>query len=74
MIDHNDLQLTDYQALAEFRYQLRRFLRFSEEAVREAGLEPQHHQLMLAVKGKPDMGGPRIVYRASRFSITAPSS
>ena len=69
MMDHNDLTLTDYQALAEFRYQLRRFLRFSEEAVREAGLEPQHHQLMLAVKGKPDMGGPRIVYLAERLQI-----
>jgi DNA-binding MarR family transcriptional regulator len=69
MIDHNDLKLTDYQALAEFRYQLRRFLRFSEEAAREAGLEPQHHQLMLAVKGKPDVGGPRIAYLAERLQI-----
>ena len=38
-------------ALAEFRYQIRRFLRFSEQAAREAGLEPQHHQLLLAVIG-----------------------
>ena len=40
----------DYQALAEFRYQIRRFLRFSEEAARGAGLEPAQHQLLLAVK------------------------
>lgn len=44
----------DYRALAEFRHQLRRFLRASEQAARDAGLEPQQHQLMLAVKGMPD--------------------
>jgi len=43
-----------YEALAEFRYQLRRFQRFSEDAAREVELEPQHHQLMLAIKGSPD--------------------
>ena len=40
----------DYRALAEFRYQIRRFLRFSEQAARRAGLEPAQHQLLLAVK------------------------
>lgn len=40
-----------YQALAEFRYQLRRFQRFSEEAARARGLEPQQHQLLLSIKG-----------------------
>lgn len=44
----------DYRALAEFRYQIRRFLRFSEAAARTAGLEPQQHQLLLAVKGMPE--------------------
>jgi len=44
------LRPSDYQALAEFRYQIRRFLRFSEEAARRAGLEPAQHQLLLAVK------------------------
>ncbi len=47
------ISLTDYQALAEFRYQIRRFLRFSEEAAYAAGLEPQQHQLLLALKGLP---------------------
>jgi DNA-binding MarR family transcriptional regulator len=42
-----------YEALAEFRFQVRRFLRFSDEAARGAGLEPQHHQLLLAIKGSP---------------------
>ena len=44
----------DYKALAEFRYHIRRFVRVSEEAAREAGLEPQQHQLLLAVKGLPE--------------------
>jgi len=42
-----------YRALAEFRYQIRRFLAFSERAARRAGLEPHQHQLLLAVKGLP---------------------
>ncbi len=50
----NESNLSDYQALAEFRYQIRRFLRFSENAARESGLEPQQYQLILAVKGMPD--------------------
>lgn len=50
----NGISLTDFQALAEFRYQLRRFTRLSEQAVRAVGLEPQQHQLLLAVKGLPE--------------------
>jgi Transcriptional regulators len=41
----------DYQRLAEFRYLLRRFLRFSEKAADEAGLTAQQHQALLAIKG-----------------------
>jgi DNA-binding MarR family transcriptional regulator len=43
----------DYRALADFRYEIRRFLSFSEEAARAAGVEPQQHQLLLAIKGLP---------------------
>jgi len=49
-----DLSLDEYRALAEFRYQIRRFLGFSEELVRQAGMEPQQHQLLLTIKGLPD--------------------
>jgi DNA-binding MarR family transcriptional regulator len=38
------------RALAEFRHEIRLFLHFSEEAARSAGVEPQQHQLMLAIK------------------------
>jgi DNA-binding MarR family transcriptional regulator len=44
----------NYRAMAEFRYQIRRFLRFSEQAARAAGLEPQQYQLLLALKGMGD--------------------
>ncbi len=43
----------DYSALADFRYEIRRFLTFSEEAARAAGIEPQQHQALLAIKGQP---------------------
>lgn len=45
------LTKANYEALAEFRCELRKFLAFSEAAAMEAGVTPQQHQLMLAVKG-----------------------
>ncbi|MBP1686446.1 MAG: transcriptional regulator, MarR family [Deltaproteobacteria bacterium] len=41
----------DIRNLARFRYAVRKFLRFSEEAARATGLTPQHHQLLLGVAG-----------------------
>jgi len=49
---------SDYQSLAEFRHQIRRFLHFSEQAARAAGIEPQQHQLLLALKGLGNEGTP----------------
>ncbi|GEL25091.1 MarR family transcriptional regulator [Pseudonocardia sulfidoxydans NBRC 16205] len=43
----------DFEALAQFRFAIRRYLRFSEDTVREHGLTPQQYQLMLALKGFP---------------------
>jgi len=43
----------DYQAVAEFRFEIRRFLHSSERIARAAGLEPQQHQALLAIKGLP---------------------
>ncbi len=63
------LASSDYQALAELRYQIRRFMRFSEEAARKMGLEPQQHQLMLALKGLPNGVRPRIGELAERMQI-----
>ncbi len=42
--------------LAAFRYQVRRFLRFSEKAARSCGVTPQQHQLLLGVAGYTGRG------------------
>lgn len=63
------LTLSDYQALAEFRYQIRKFLHFSERAVQAAGLERGQYQLMLAIKGIPEGVRPRIRELANRMHI-----
>lgn len=47
------LKKSQYEALSEFRYQLRRFLHFSETAARNAGLTPLQYLLMLHVRGFP---------------------
>jgi DNA-binding MarR family transcriptional regulator len=49
MISRSDRETM--QDLAWFRYNLRRFLRFSEKAARACGVTPQQHQLMLGVAG-----------------------
>lgn len=46
-----DLSPDEYAALAEFRYQIRRFLHRSEEAAAEAGVEARQYQFLLALKG-----------------------
>lgn len=62
-------QLTahDYRSLAEFRRLIRRFLHFSEQAARVAGLEPKQHQLLLSLKGLPRDVRPRIAELANRL-------
>src|ERR1700680_4726165 len=64
-----DLTVDEYRALAEFRHQIRRFLQFSAEAARAHGLEPQQHQLLLAVKGLPEDARPTIRELAERLQI-----
>ena len=63
------LTLSGYQALAEFRYQIRRYLHFSELVVKKAGLERGQYQLMLAIKGMPPEVRPRIRELANRMQI-----
>jgi DNA-binding MarR family transcriptional regulator len=58
--------MIDYEALAEFRYQIRRFLHFSEQAARSCEIEPQQHQLLLAAKASQQ---PTIGYLADRLQI-----
>ena len=58
----------DYQALAQFRYQLRVFLAFSETAAERQGLPPQQHQALLGIKGFVD-SGPATVGDVARFLL-----
>ncbi|WP_241215193.1 MarR family winged helix-turn-helix transcriptional regulator [Thermobaculum terrenum] len=58
-----------YQALANLRYVIRKFLHFSESAARQAGVEPQQHQLMLAIKGLPEGAKPTIGEIAERLQV-----
>jgi DNA-binding MarR family transcriptional regulator len=48
------IQEKDYRALAEFRYHIRRYLDFSDQAAKRAGIEPKQYQLLLAIKGLPE--------------------
>jgi DNA-binding MarR family transcriptional regulator len=58
-----------YRAMAEFRHQIRRFVRFSEEAAENAGVEPQQHLLMLSVRGLPSGERPTIRTLADRLLL-----
>src|ERR1700740_2063197 len=66
---HKKPDAPNFKAMAELRYQIRRFLRFSENAAREAGIEPQQHQLLMAVKGLPDGAKPTISVLAERMQL-----
>ncbi|HET7185677.1 MAG TPA: MarR family transcriptional regulator [Terriglobales bacterium] len=59
----------NYKLMAEFRYQIRRFLRFSEDTARGGGLEPQQYQLMLTLKSMDPEVPPRIGAVAERLQI-----
>jgi DNA-binding MarR family transcriptional regulator len=59
----------DLRALASFRHEIRKFLAFSEGAARREGLEPQQHQLLLAVSGLPPDLRPTIGVIAQRLCV-----
>ena len=62
------LAASQYESLAEFRYLIRRFLAFSEEAAQAAGLTPRQHQALLAIKGYAD-GVPTVGALAERLGV-----
>src|SRR5262250_1799040 len=66
---HHKPEAPNFKAMAELRYQIRCFLRFSENAARQAGIEPQQHQLLLAVKGLPHGSKPTIGVLAERMQL-----
>lgn len=67
--DQTPMAKAEYEALAAFRYALRRFLRFSEQTARAAGVTPQQHQVLLAIKGFPGRESATISELAERLQM-----
>ena len=63
------LAKSDFEALSEFRYQLRRFIRFSEQAAESEGLTPQQYLLLLHVKGMPGRESATVGELAERLQV-----
>ncbi len=61
---------TEIETLAQFRYALRQFLRFSERAAREAGVSPQQHQLLLTIKGMHGRTWANVAEIAERLQVS----
>lgn len=64
-----EIAKTDYESIAAFRYAIRRFLRFSEQAARREGVTPQQHQLLLAIKGYPGRDHASVSELAERLQM-----
>ena len=60
---------SEYEKLAEFRYQLARFLRRRKEAARAEGLQPQQYELLLALAGMPEQKPPTIKEVAAQLRL-----
>jgi DNA-binding MarR family transcriptional regulator len=63
------IALADYRALAEFRYEIHRYLGLADEAARSAGLLPGQYRLLLMVKGLPEEVEPTIGNIAERLGL-----
>ena len=64
-----EVSAAEYRQLAEFRYRIRQFLHLSEEAARSKGIEPQQHQVLLAVKGLPEGTLPTVRTLSQRLCL-----
>jgi DNA-binding MarR family transcriptional regulator len=67
--DRGKPQAADYQALANFRHALRRFLEFSGSAAKSVGLTPQQHQAMLSIIGVPEGQAVTVGFLAERMLL-----
>lgn len=63
------LNTAHFRKLAAFRYEMRKFLAFSEKAARSCGIEPQQHQMLLALRGLPEGDRPTIGTVAERLCV-----
>jgi len=69
MTDLSTISKNDYETLAEFRYAVRRFLSFSENAAGSVGLTLQQHQALLFIIGHPGRRQITIGELAERLQI-----
>lgn len=69
MSESSSTEQIDFEALSEFRYQLRRFLRFSEDAAQSVGLTPLHYLVLLHIKGFPGQDWATVGQLAERLQI-----
>jgi DNA-binding MarR family transcriptional regulator len=69
MTDFSRFSKSDYETLAEFRYALRCFLHFSEDAAETVGLTLQQHQALLFIIGNPGREQITIGELAERLQI-----
>ena len=63
------LSKSEYESLSSFRYALRQFMRFSEQAAEAAGLKTRQHQALLAIKGFPGRDRITVGELAGRLQI-----
>lgn len=63
------LNQREYRRLSEFRYLIRCFLEFSEDAAARAGLTSRQHQALLAIKGIAEKAIPTVGYLAERLRV-----
>ncbi|MGH8288619.1 MAG: MarR family transcriptional regulator [Steroidobacteraceae bacterium] len=66
-INYRALTKRDFEAISELRYQIRRFLRSSERAVRRAGITPLQYLLLLHLRGFPGRDWATIAELAERL-------
>jgi DNA-binding MarR family transcriptional regulator len=64
-----EITTAEYQALAELRYRLRRFVGEGDAVARAAGLEPQQYLLLLALRGLPEGVEATIQTLADRLAL-----
>jgi DNA-binding MarR family transcriptional regulator len=60
---------SEYQALGELRYRIRKFLQEGDVTAKQAGLEPQQYLLLLAIRGLPPGQEATISALADRLSL-----
>jgi DNA-binding MarR family transcriptional regulator len=64
-----EITTAEYQALAELRYLIRKFVREGDAVARSAGLEPQQYLLLLAIRGLPEGEEATIRELADRLAL-----